>query len=48
MDTPARLLGAGYPTASVLFYPGGIHDWMTLGLPVRAASNLQSAACSIR
>lgn len=28
------LLGAGYPPQAVLYYRGGIHDWMTLALPV--------------
>ena len=28
------LLGAGYPAESILYYRGGIHDWMTLGLPL--------------
>ncbi len=28
------LLGAGYPAESILYYRGGIHDWVTLGLPV--------------
>jgi rhodanese-related sulfurtransferase len=35
--TPAAintLLGAGYPAETIIFYRGGIHDWMTLGLPV--------------
>lgn len=35
--TPASihmLLAAGYPAASILYYRGGIHDWMTLGLPL--------------
>ncbi len=28
------LLRAGYPAESILYYRGGIHDWMTLGLPL--------------
>ena len=28
------LLAAGYPPAAILYYRGGMHDWMTLGLPV--------------
>ncbi len=28
------LLEAGYPPAKVLYYRGGLHDWLTLGLPV--------------
>ena len=27
------LLDAGYPAARLLYYRGGMHDWMTLGLP---------------
>ena len=36
--TPAAirtLLVRGYPGESILYYRGGIHDWMTLGLPVQ-------------
>jgi rhodanese-related sulfurtransferase len=39
--TPASirtLLAAGYPAASILYYRGGIHDWMTLGLPLEVPS----------
>ena len=28
------LLAAGYPARAILYYRGGMHDWMTLGLPV--------------
>jgi rhodanese-related sulfurtransferase len=28
------LLTAGYPPAALLYYRGGLHDWVTLGLPV--------------
>lgn len=27
------LLEAGYPPAQILYYRGGMHDWVTLGLP---------------
>ena len=30
----ARLLEAGHPPAALLYYRGGIHDWVTLGLPL--------------
>jgi rhodanese-related sulfurtransferase len=30
----ARLLEAGHPAAALLYYRGGIHDWVTLGLPL--------------
>src|SRR2546421_6318970 len=29
-----KLLEAGYPAHAILYYRGGIHDWMTLGYPV--------------
>lgn len=28
------LLEAGYPPEKILYYRGGMHDWITLGLPV--------------
>ncbi len=33
-DAIKRLLAANYPAKSILYYRGGIHDWITLGLPV--------------
>ncbi|MGZ5337267.1 MAG: rhodanese-like domain-containing protein [Solirubrobacterales bacterium] len=32
-DAIGTLLDAGYPPKSILYYRGGMHDWMTLGLP---------------
>jgi rhodanese-related sulfurtransferase len=32
------LLEAGWPAGSLRYYRGGIHDWVTLGLPVVAAT----------
>lgn len=29
-----KLLSAGYPPEKILYYRGGMHDWITLGLPV--------------
>ncbi|KOH43716.1 rhodanese-like domain-containing protein [Sunxiuqinia dokdonensis] len=29
-----NLLEAGYPPEKMLYYRGGMHDWVTLGLPV--------------
>lgn len=29
-----NLLKAGYPPDKILYYRGGIHDWVTMGLPV--------------
>jgi rhodanese-related sulfurtransferase len=28
------LIAAGYPAGAILYYRGGIHDWVTLGLPL--------------
>jgi rhodanese-related sulfurtransferase len=30
------LLAGAYPAEAILYYRGGIHDWITLGLPVDA------------
>lgn len=30
-----NLLDAGYPAEKILYYRGGMHDWITLGLPVK-------------
>jgi rhodanese-related sulfurtransferase len=30
----ATLLAAGHPPEAMLYYRGGLHDWITLGLPV--------------
>jgi rhodanese-related sulfurtransferase len=32
-DAITKLLRAGYPAESILYYRGGMHDWMTLGYP---------------
>ncbi|RCW39087.1 rhodanese-like domain-containing protein [Marinilabilia salmonicolor] len=29
-----NLLSAGYPPEKILYYRGGMHDWITLGLPI--------------
>jgi rhodanese-related sulfurtransferase len=34
-DAVRRLLTAGRPPRLILYYRGGMHDWMTLGLPVK-------------
>ena len=36
-DAIRRLLEAGYPPAAILYYRGGIHDWITLGYPTTGA-----------
>lgn len=41
LATPASirvLLAAGYPVEAILYYRGGIHDWVTLGLPLALPS----------
>lgn len=37
-DTIRTLLGAGHPAERLLYYRGGIHDWVTLGLPLASAA----------
>jgi rhodanese-related sulfurtransferase len=32
-DAVSRLLDAGFPAESILYYRGGMHDWLTLGYP---------------
>jgi rhodanese-related sulfurtransferase len=34
-DAVRRLLTAGRPPGLILYYHGGMHDWITLGLPVK-------------
>jgi rhodanese-related sulfurtransferase len=29
-----KLLEAGYPSEKIWYYRGGMHDWITLGLPI--------------
>lgn len=36
------LLEEGFPAEKVLYYRGGMHDWMTLGLPVEAGDPRRS------
>jgi rhodanese-related sulfurtransferase len=33
------LLAAGWPAERLLYYCGGIHDWVTLGLPLAASAS---------
>ncbi len=35
-DAIRRLLDAGQPAERLLYYRGGIHDWVTLGLPLES------------
>ncbi len=41
-DAVAALLDAGYPADRLQYYRGGIHDWMTLGLPVEGSRQTRS------
>lgn len=34
------LLEAGYPAEKLMYYRGGMHDWLTLGLPVKVTSSV--------
>ena len=36
-DAIRTLLRAGYPAERLAYYRGGIHDWVTLGLPLEPA-----------
>jgi rhodanese-related sulfurtransferase len=33
------LIEAGFPPDKILYYRGGMHDWMTLGLPTTQSSS---------
>jgi rhodanese-related sulfurtransferase len=35
-DAIRRLLDAGHPPERLVYYRGGIHDWLTLGLPLES------------
>ena len=37
-DAIRTLLRAGHPAERLLYYRGGIHDWVTLGLPLEPAA----------
>jgi rhodanese-related sulfurtransferase len=38
-DAIHKLLDAGYPPEAILYYRGGMHDWMTLGYPTVSDSS---------
>lgn len=42
------LLAAGYPAGALAYYRGGLHDWLTLGLPVCAGRPVGRADHSIQ
>jgi rhodanese-related sulfurtransferase len=33
-DAISDLLEAGHPPSAILYYRGGLHDWLSLGLPI--------------
>ncbi len=35
-DAIDALLEAGHPPAAILYYRGGLHDWVSLGLPIES------------
>ena len=35
-DALRTLVDAGFPAAALAYYRGGLHDWVTLGMPVEA------------
>lgn len=35
-DAIAALLTSGYPPAAIHYYRGGLHDWISLGLPTES------------
>lgn len=39
-DAVRALLHAGYPAKQLRYYRGGVHDWMTLGLPVEGTQHV--------
>ena len=42
-DAVAQLLRSGFPGTAILYYRGGIHDWMTLGYPVVPGADAPAA-----
>ena len=42
------LLTAGYPPEKLRYYRGGIHDWMTLGLPIEGSQGARAASMDRR
>ncbi len=43
-DAIRTLLRAGHPAERLLYYRGGIHDWLTLGLPLEPAEEQPATA----
>lgn len=42
-DAIGVLIDGGYPAGRLLYYRGGIHDWVTLGLPLQGRTVPSSA-----
>jgi len=42
-DAIRALLGAGHPAGAILYYRGGMHDWITLGYPTVPGAGGRSA-----
>jgi rhodanese-related sulfurtransferase len=48
-DAIHKLLDAGYPAHAILYYRGGMHDWITLGYPtVPGCGDAAETAASAR
>jgi rhodanese-related sulfurtransferase len=45
-DAIQLLLAAGYPRSALIYYRGGVHDWVTLGLPLVEESSRRLRAVS--
>ena len=47
-DAVHALLEHGYPAGQLRYYRGGIHDWMTLGLPIEGTRATARGSASRR
>ena len=45
-DAVRALLAHGYPAERLRYYRGGVHDWMTLGLPIEGSRAAALSRCS--
>ena len=43
-DAVRQLLESGYPSHAILYYRGGMHDWMTLGFPLVTEPESQASS----
>lgn len=39
-DAIQALLAAGHPSAAIRYYRGGLHDWVSLGLPLKPGQSV--------